>query len=447
MLPQFGTDGLRGKADEEITQRLACALGNAVANIYSSGTQPITVAVGRDTRVSGSPLQDAVASGIKSAGAESRVLGVTTTPAVAWSSSNLNCPGIMISASHNPYYDNGLKVFAPGGVKLTDEVQNQLQVLIEDCYGKLSDDAAYDSTADFEDVELVRGWEGSLAKSLDQNISFQGTKVVVDTAHGSAFESAPRVLKALGVDLTVIGNEPNGININEGFGSTAPNALQEKVVETSADIGFAFDGDADRLIAVDEKGNIVDGDKVLALLGVEFKAQGKLANDTLVVTVMSNLGLHNAMAEQGIRVLTTDVGDRNILIAMDENGHSLGGEQSGHIICRDISTTGDGLLSALQLMAAIKTQGKPFSVVADEVMTTMPQVLVNVKLAKRVAQLPEALLSKVQQADQSLGNNGRVLVRPSGTEPLIRVMVEHLEEAEAQNMANQLAEQVKLICV
>lgn len=438
-IPRFGTDGLRGKARTDISQRLSYALGQSLVDIYGDGT----FVIGRDTRESGPELESALVAGITAAGGVSESLGVVPTPAVAWACVDQNCSGVMISASHNPYGDNGLKVFAPGGLKIEDEVQDKIHERLIENYAnapEASDLVVKDTLAD---SELPMGWESSVIDSVtspDASKPFAGIKVVLDCANGSAYQAGPRIFSELGAELTVIANEPDGVNINAGIGSTHPEKLAAKVVETSADLGFAFDGDADRLIAVDSTGAVVDGDRIIALLAKHMNSVGELAASTVVVTVMSNLGFQNAMAEAGIHVVTTPVGDRHVLAELEANQLSLGGEQAGHIICRNISTSGDGILAAVQLLHALKQNGLDLANAAREVMTTVPQVLVNVTLQDRVTTVPNSLMDEVKRTESDFGSKGRVLVRPSGTEPLLRIMVEHTDRSVAEAAAKELAE-------
>lgn len=432
--PRFGTDGVRGVANSELTPDAALALGRAAAEVL--GDQ--RVVIGRDTRRSGAMLEAAMVAGYTSAGVDVELLGDVPTPTVAWVAANQEIGGAMISASHNPFADNGIKLFAKGGVKLSDT----LEASIEARFHALLDGAAPLSpvgaaVGSATPSDLATGWVDSVVSSIDGR-TFDGVKVVLDCANGAAAVLGPEVFRRLGASLTVIGDEPDGCNINDGCGSTHPELLQAAVREQRADLGLAFDGDADRLIAVDGDGNIVDGDHVLAILATDMKSSGRLAADTLVVTVMSNLGLKLAMAAADITVVETGVGDRYVLEALGNGGFSLGGEQSGHVICRDLSTTGDGVLAGVQLLDAVRRSEQSLAQLAGSAMTSLPQVLRNVRLPAKDDSIVERMADAVAAAEDELGDNGRVLVRPSGTEPLIRVMVEHADQATAERVCDGL---------
>ncbi len=452
--PRFGTDGVRGLANQELTPEVAVALGRAAVEVFGISR----FVLGRDTRRSGPMLEAALSAGICAAGADVELLGVVPTPTVAWVAARGSVPAAMISASHNPFADNGIKLFAPGGLKLADDVEAQIQARYLELLGQAgggsgatgSDPLARDPSAlapigaavgtlaagSSDDID---GWVSAVCGSIAPR-RLDGLRLVVDCAHGAAHELGPRVLRRLGAEITVIGAEPDGTNINDGVGSTAPGRLAEAVVALRADLGVAFDGDADRLIAVDETGNVVDGDRMLAILALDRAARGLLAGDTVVVTVMTNLGFHLAMQRAGIRVVTTAVGDRYVLQALDEGGYSLGGEQSGHVIARDLATTGDGVLSAVQLLDAVSRSTQPLSKLAAESMTTVPQILRNVRLPRRDVHLVEQLEGEIGAVTATLGADGRVLVRASGTEPLLRVMVEHIDPQVAEQCCDRLVE-------
>jgi len=446
-IPNFGTDGVRGRVGVELTPLVARALGQAAAE-HLGGDQFV---VGSDTRESGPILQAALDRGFSAVGARILDLGVVPTPAVAWVAADKNVPAAMISASHNPYYDNGIKLFAAGGLKLRDEVEARIQhrylELARDLTANGADAVAGDSSADEGgalDLGLDRppspdvdGWMDSIAESVNEN-ALAGLRVVIDCANGAAYAVAPQLLRRLGADVTVIGAEPDGTNINAGVGSTSPGALAEMVVARDADAGLAFDGDADRLIAVDQKGRIVDGDRVLALLASDWAAAGRLRDNTVVVTVMTNLGFHRAMATEGIKVISTAVGDRYVLAALDDNHLSLGGEQSGHIICRDLATTGDGILAGVQLLDVVARRGQSLADLAGGVMATVPQLLENVVLPIRNPDAAEVIADEVETVTDQFGEDGRVVVRPSGTEPLLRIMVEHIDQKTAEQACRHL---------
>ncbi|MFT7600066.1 MAG: phosphoglucosamine mutase [Acidimicrobiales bacterium] len=430
----FGTDGVRGEANSELTPEIALALGRAAAEVLGVSR----VAIGLDTRRSGPMLESALIAGYTSVGVDCLTLGVVPTPAVAWVAASQGIGGAMISASHNPFADNGIKLFATGGLKLVDTVEAQ----IESRMHALLDGAAPavsvgESIGSAVADDLSVGWADAVVRSLEGR-RFDGLSVVLDCANGAASRYGPEVFAALGADLTVIGDQPDGININAACGSTHPESLQETVRATGADLGLAFDGDADRLIAVDGLGEIVDGDHVLAILATDWKTTGRLTADTLVVTVMSNLGLRLAMDRAGIHVIETGVGDRYVLEALNSGGYALGGEQSGHVICRDLSTTGDGVLAGVQLLDAVIRSGDTLADVAADSMTSLPQVLENVRLPQRDATLVDRLGAAIAEAEAELGGDGRVLVRPSGTEPLIRIMVEHVDALTAERVVAEL---------
>lgn len=443
MTLKFGTDGVRGVANQELTPELVVALGRAAAGVLGGST----FLVGRDTRASGPLLQAALSAGLASEGASVLDLGVLPTPGVAFASATRRLPAAVISASHNPFPDNGIKLFAPGGCKLADDVEEILEARLTQvlsggglpgasvptagAVGRLATDtSAFDEYV----AHLVGSLEG---RRLDH------LRVVLDCANGAAFQAAPRALVALGADVEVIGHQPDGTNINEGCGSTFPMALQQAVVAAGADVGLALDGDADRVLAVDGQGGLVDGDHLLALCAQDLRSRGLLREDTVVVTVMTNLGFRHAMAAQGITVQETAVGDRYVLEALERGGWSLGGEQSGHLIFRELATTGDGTLTGLMLLDLVRRQGRPLAELAAEAMTRLPQVLRNVRVAVRDPGVVERLRPAIDDAEAELGGQGRVLVRPSGTEPLVRVMVEAPTEQEAEETVARLVAEVE----
>ena len=438
-IPTFGTDGIRGVANVALTPDVAVALGRAAAEVLGGSR----VVIGRDTRRSGHMIEAGLVAGYTAAGVDVELLGVVTTPAVAWAATAEATTGAMISASHNPFGDNGIKLFAAGGMKLTDDVESQIQARFAELLtGHV---AAGPTGADVgvlvDDGPGPDGWLDSVVASVGAG-ALNDLHLVLDAAHGAAYKVAQPAFERLGATVTLIGAEPNGININDGVGSTAPDVLCQTVVAEGADAGLAFDGDADRLIAVDSTGTIVDGDRVLALLAVDWQQSGRLNNNTVVVTVMSNLGFHRAMAAANVDVVTTGVGDRYVLEALNDGPFSLGGEQSGHVICRDIATTGDGVLAGVQLMDAVARSGSTLAELATSAMTTIPQVLKNVRLPSRDPNLVERLQPDVDATEKTMGDDGRILVRPSGTEPLIRVMVEHVDAATADEVCDQLIQRV-----
>ena len=437
-IPTFGTDGIRGRAGTELTSVVAEALGRAASEILDGDR----FFIGSDTRESGPHLVEALTSGLSHNGVAVEDLGVVPTPAVAWMAADHGVAAAMISASHNPYHDNGIKLFARGGLKLRDDIEAKIQSR----YMELAEEAgvAGDEAAEpppYEpgppDGSRVGGWIDSIIGSVGPR-ALDRMHLVLDCANGAAYGVAPEIFRELGADVTVIGAEPDGRNINDGVGSTAPDKLIKCVLSTGADAGLAFDGDADRLIAVGHDGHIIDGDRVLGLLAADWAANGRLRDNTVVVTVMTNLGFHRAMAASQIDVLTTAVGDRYVLAALDDHKLSLGGEQSGHVICRDIATTGDGILAGVQLLDVVARHGELLSDMADAVMETVPQILRNVTLPVRNPNAAEAIAAEVDEVVAAFGDEGRVVVRPSGTEPLLRIMVEHLDQATAKKAVDEL---------
>jgi phosphoglucosamine mutase len=435
----FGTDGVRGVANEDLTAELALDLSVAAAHVLGDagafqGHRPVAV-VGRDPRASGEFLEAAVVAGLASAGVDVLRAGVLPTPAIAYLTDALGADlGVMLSASHNPMPDNGIKFFARGGHKLPDEVENSIEARMGEKWQRpLGADVG--RVRDY--AEGFDRYVGHLLSTVP--CSLAGLKVVVDAAHGAASRVAPEALRRGGAEVICIGAEPDGLNINEGCGSTHIDQLQAAVLKHAADIGIAHDGDADRCLAVSADGQAIDGDQILAVLALAMRDAGMLRGETVVATVMSNLGFTLAMEREGISVVQTAVGDRYVLEAMKSGGYSLGGEQSGHIVLLDHATTGDGVLTALQLLARIASTGWSLAELTS-VMTRLPQVLINVKgVDKSKASASAELSAAVAQAESELGCNGRVLLRPSGTEPLVRVMVEAASQDQAEQMAQRLA--------
>jgi phosphoglucosamine mutase len=428
---KFGTDGVRGVANVELTPELVLSLGRAAARVLPGST----FLIGRDTRVSGPLLQAALSAGLAAEGADVVDLGVLPTPAVAFASADQGLPAAMISASHNPYTDNGVKFFLEGGRKLSDAVEAELEAAL------LHAPSGGGPVGRLSSGSHGGGYESHIVGSVAGR-TLDGLHVVLDCANGAASEVAPRVLRLLGAAVDVLHAEPDGTNINDGCGSTHPQSLQAAVVERGADAGLALDGDADRVLAVDHAGALVDGDQIMGLLALDLRSQGRLHGDTLVVTVMSNLGLRLAMADAGIAVHETAVGDRSVLEALEEHGWSLGGEQSGHVIFRDLATTGDGLLTGVQVLDAMRRTGRSLAELAL-VMTRLPQVLRNVRVSSRDG-LDDAaeVWDAVAAVEQRLGREGRVLLRPSGTEPVVRVMVEAGDAAVAEAAVDELCQVV-----
>lgn len=429
---KFGTDGVRGVALTELTPVFAARLGRAAATVLGPGRWLI----GRDPRESSQVLADALAAGLVAGGAEPVDAGVLPTPALAYLSDLLAAPAAMVTASHNPWHDNGVKVFAAGGLKLPDEVERAIEAA-------LHQPGLADVPQDAGAVAAVHGADDYVRHRVDGAVSLDGLRVVLDCANGAMSAVAPEVFRALGADITVIHAAPDGRNINHHCGATHTESLQAAVVAHGAALGLAFDGDGDRVIAVDHLGRVVDGDRLIALAALQLHEQGALHHDTVVVTVMSNLGFHRAMEAAGIHVVTTAVGDRYVLEALDAGGFSVGGEQSGHIIYRDLATTGDGLLAGLRLAQFVHGHHRPLADLAAEVMTGYPQVLVNVKVAERHPHVADELAAEVAAAEARLGGEGRVLLRASGTEPLVRVMVEAASDDVARSVADDLAATVR----
>ncbi len=433
----FGTDGVRGLANAELTPELALALAASAARVLAAhdrSHRPIAV-VGRDPRASGEMLEAAVVAGLTSAGADVRRVGVLPTPAVAYLVGSLEADlGVMISASHNPMPDNGIKLFASGGHKLPDGIEDEIEAGLAD--GKIRPTGAgVGRVTDVEDA-LDRYAEHLLTVTPH---SLDGLKVVVDCANGASSAAAPEIYRRAGAEVVALYAEPDGVNINDHCGSNHPERLREAVVKHGADLGIAHDGDADRCVAVDSAGELIDGDQIMAVLALALAESGELAKDTLVATVMSNLGLHLAMRAHGITVVTTAVGDRYVLEELRSSGFALGGEQSGHVVLPAHATTGDGLLTALRLMSRMAETGKSLADLAA-VMNRLPQVLINVRVADKAAVAGSTeVRDAVGEVEAELGEEGRVLLRPSGTEQLVRVMVEAPAQATAQAAADRLA--------
>jgi phosphoglucosamine mutase len=439
-LSLFGTDGIRGLANVDLTAELALDVAVAAAHILveNSNDRPRAI-VGQDSRASGEFLEAAVVAGLTSAGVDVYRVGVVPTPAVAYLVASTGADlGVMISASHNPMPDNGIKLFQRGGEKLADEVEALVEARIGEPWQRPTGAAV---GRVISDDQLVDKYIEHLLSTID--VSLSGLKVVVDCANGASSFTAPVALSRAGAEVIAIANKPDGWNINDGVGSTHLEFLRSAVLKNGADIGIAHDGDADRCLAIDATGAEIDGDVIMAILAKGFKAQGKLKANTIVGTVMSNLGFMHAMAEAGIEVVTTAVGDRYVLEAMLQSDFNLGGEQSGHVIMRDYANTGDGLLTALQLLAEVKRSGQTLQELS-RVMVRFPQVLINVKnVAKERLSGSNVIADAVKAAEIELGSNGRVLLRASGTEPLVRVMVEAQSDAVAQDVATKLAKVVE----
>jgi phosphoglucosamine mutase len=426
---RFGTDGVRGRANTELTAAFALDLGRAAARVLGASA----AVVGGDSRLSTPMLEAAFVAGLAAEGVEVHRLGVTPTPAVAFEAARLGAMGAVISASHNPYHDNGIKLFALGGTKLTDEVESRIEAELVALTTPLGDPAT------------IHGRGASAEGYIDHLLAvlggreLAGLRVVIDAANGAASHLAATVFQRTGAQVIVINDQPDGRNINARCGATDPAGLQAVVVAERAHVGIALDGDADRLIAVDERGDIVDGDHIIAICAADLRERGALAGDTVVVTVMTNLGFRLAMEAAGITVVETPVGDRYVLEALAAGPYSLGGEQSGHVIFSDHATTGDGMLSALVLLDIVQRSGGQLSTLAGAAMTQLPQVLINVPVSERRLDIAELLAAEIEAAAEPLGATGRILVRPSGTEPLVRVMVEAATELLARSTAEGLA--------
>lgn len=438
----FGTDGVRGEANRELTPELAFRLGKAGAYVLGKGRKKAQMMIGRDTRISGDMLEAALTAGICSMGVDVLKVGILPTPGIAYLTRTLGAAaGVVISASHNPYQDNGIKFFAGSGFKLPDELEDE----IEQALAVLDtlELAAGKNIGRIVEVENAAGHYADFLKNLA--VPLEGMRIVLDCANGAASVVGPRVLADLGAEVIPVFNQPDGININVNCGSTHPETLVAEVLTHRADVGLACDGDADRIIAVDENGRIIDGDGIMVICALALKEKGLLANNALTVTVMSNMGLHKAARKAGIKIHETKVGDRYVMETLLETGSVLGGEQSGHIIFLEHNTTGDGLLSGLQLLTVLKEKNAKLSELALQ-MKRFPQVLVNSRVNDKERIMNSELIhSKIAEVQQYLGEDGRILVRPSGTEPLIRVMLEGPDQDELEKLAEKVIEAVKLV--
>ena len=441
----FGTDGVRGEANAALCPELAYRLGWAAALYFGEKVQekPLII-IGRDTRISGNLFESALATGICSAGGRVEIVGVCPTPAIAYlARTHGAAAGIVISASHNPFYDNGIKFFGGDGYKLPDATEDEIEKLVRrmEAGEKLP-------RATREHIGTIKCRKEYVREYIDfvqgtAGVRLDGMKVVLDCANGAAYDCMPRVLRRLGADVHVIHAEPDGVNINEACGSTHLESLQKTVLADGADIGIAHDGDADRCLCVDEKGEVIDGDHILVMCAQDMMEKGTLAGNTVVTTVMANIGFHKAIEAAGGRAEITQVGDRYVLENMREHGYRLGGEQSGHIIFSDFSTTGDGLITALQVLVALKRTGRKASELSA-LMKSYPQLLVNVVVATKDGwQENEAIAAAIRAGEEELGSDGRILVRPSGTEPLIRVMAEGSEQGQLEEICRRIADVVK----
>ncbi|MBS6600588.1 MAG: phosphoglucosamine mutase [Clostridium sp.] len=444
----FGTDGVRGIANKELTSQMAYNLGRAGAYVLTEGAHKPKILVGKDTRISGDMLEAALVAGILSVGAEAIILGVIPTPAVAHLTRKYGADaGVMISASHNPVEYNGIKFFDNKGYKLPDELEDEIQRVIESGFEGVPSPVGADIGSSQVEVGALDDYIDFAKETIAVNL--KGLKVALDCANGAVYKAAVRAFRELGAEVYIINDNPDGTNINEKCGSTHPEELMDYVVRKGCQVGFAFDGDADRCLAVDEKGNLVNGDFILALCGKHLKEINRLKDDTVVVTVMSNLGLDIAFKEMGINCLKTKVGDRYVLEEMIKGNYVLGGEQSGHIIFSKYNSTGDGLVTALQIASIVKKNTKPLSELCS-IMKELPQVLVNAVVPnekKNIYLEDKEIVDEIHRIESVLDGRGRVLIRPSGTEPLVRVMLEGENQEEidklAHNLANMILEKVK----
>lgn len=441
----FGTDGVRGVANQEpMTSEMALRIGRAAAHVFRDSSRRHRIVIGKDTRLSGYMIESALTSGLCSMGVDVLLVGPVPTPGIAFLTRSLRADaGVVISASHNPYEDNGIKFFGRDGFKLPDDVEKRMEDLIFTGAIDSVRPTASEIGKAFRIDDAIGRYNEFVKSSVPRGMDLAGLRVVVDSANGAAYKIGPRILTELGADVISLYDQPSGMNINQGCGSLHPEVISRAVVANSARIGIAFDGDADRVILCDEKGVIVDGDAVMAICALQMMKEGRLKRSTLVATVMSNLGLELAMQKAGGKLVRTAVGDRSVMEKMIEGGYNLGGEQSGHIIFLDNNTTGDGLISALQVLAIMKQAGKPLSELAA-CMKTYPQTLVNVKVKERrdLASIPE-IAKRMAEIEKKLAGTGRLLVRYSGTEPKVRVMLEGEDGKEINALAEDLAAIIK----
>ena len=439
----FGTDGVRGLVNEFLTPELAYHLGRAAASYFGQSVDRPTFLIGRDTRISGGMLENALASGICAVGGDVIILGEAPTPAIAYLVRQKGCTaGVVISASHNPYPDNGIKFFDGNGFKLPDAVEDEIEKL---CTASADDCLPRPTKGDIGQIFYHQDWvEEYVNFVVSTSDMLTGLKVVYDGAHGAASYVGPKILRQLGAEVVAINVTPTGTNINDNAGSTHLEGLQEAVLREGAQVGIANDGDADRCLMVDEKGQVLDGDQIMLLCGLHLKEQGKLKENMIVGTVMSNIGFHKAAKELGMQTCSTAVGDRYVLEKMLADGYSIGGEQSGHVIFLDYNSTGDGLLTAVQTLSIMKEKGKSLSELAG-LMTKYPQLLVNVRvLTKAGWETNSAIQDVIREAEGELGGNGRILVRPSGTEPLIRVMAEGPDQDQLDELCNRIGDVIRI---
>jgi len=441
----FGTDGVRGQANQyPMTSEIALKLGMAAGKMFTNGVHRHRVVIGKDTRLSGYMIESALISGFTSVGMDVFQLGPVPTPGVAMLTRSMRADlGVMISASHNGFADNGIKIFGPDGYKLSDVQEAEIAEMIE------GDNSSY--LADPRDIGRAKRIESSrdryieaAKRSLPRNMRFENLRIVIDCAHGAAYKVAPLALWELGAEVITIGVEPNGTNINQGCGSTSPEALCEKVKEMRADIGIALDGDADRVVIVDEKGQLIDGDQLMAVIAKSWNDQGKLQAGGVVATVMSNLGFERFLEGEKLKLIRTPVGDRYVVEHMRQHGFNVGGEQSGHIVLTDFSTTGDGLVSALQVLAVVVSSGKPVSEVCSQ-FEPIPQLLQNVRFSSGTPLEEKSVIEAIKDGESRLGQKGRLVIRPSGTEPLIRVMAEGDDKGLVEDVVSDIVGVLKAV--
>jgi len=441
----FGTDGIRGATNAGVmTAAMAMKVGMAAGTYFLRGDHKHRVVIGKDTRLSGYMLESALVAGFTAVGMDVVMVGPLPTPAIAMLTQSMRADiGVMISASHNPFADNGIKLFGPDGYKLSDEAEEAIEALIDDAKGGDIPLAASGHIGRARRVDDAAGRYIHFAKStFPENLRLDGMRIVIDCANGAAYKVAPAALWELGADIIPIGVTPDGININAGVGSTAPETLAETVVASGADIGIALDGDADRLIVVDERGRVIDGDQLMATIAAAWARAGKLAGGGLVATVMSNLGLERHLAAQGLGLVRTAVGDRHVLEKMRNSGYNVGGEQSGHIILSDYGTTGDGLVAALQILAEVKRAGAPASEVLHR-FEPLPQLLKNVRFAGGKPLDTDAVKAVIAAAEAELAGRGRLVIRASGTEPVIRVMAEGEDAGQVERLVDRICDAVR----
>ena len=439
----FGTDGVRGLVNQFLTPELAYHLGRAAASYFGQSIERPVFLIGRDTRISGGMLESALASGICAVGGDVIILGEAPTPAIAYLVRQKECTaGVVISASHNPYPDNGIKFFDGNGFKLPDAVEDEIEEL---CKSSADDCLPRPTKGDIGTIQYHQEWVQEYVDFVvSTSASLEGLKVVYDGAHGAASYVGPTILRQLGAEVIAINVEPNGTNINDNAGSTHLEGLQAAVLREGAHVGIANDGDADRCLMVDEKGQVLDGDQIMLLCGLHLQEQGKLKDNMIVGTVMSNIGFHKAAEELGMKTCSTAVGDRYVLEKMLAEGYSIGGEQSGHVIFLDYNSTGDGLLTAVQTLSIMKEKRKSLSELAG-LMTKYPQLLVNVRvLTKAGWETNAAIQDAIREAEEELGGNGRILVRPSGTEPLIRVMAEGPDQEQLDELCHRIGDVIRI---